>query len=178
MHKILLGSATLTVVVMGGLVCVQNRQAIAQPAIAKVASTPDITNPNDYRGALPLRLPDNSQLPESDLISRAQILSSRDLPESAKHLSLELTTWGSHAAEVGDSPEIAEGRQIWVLKDEYAEYEHYRFGAMKNAQTTTVFDAETGELLSSNVVGIPLNPGRSSFPARLVVPFSSDETTR
>ena len=48
--------ATLMLAAIGGLVCVQNRRAIAQPAIEEAASTQGITNPNDYRGALPLRL--------------------------------------------------------------------------------------------------------------------------
>jgi hypothetical protein len=58
------------------------------------------------------------------------------------------------------------------LKDEYAEYEHYRFGLMRNAQVTSVFDAETGESLGYQIVGTPLEIFEHfGQGARLVVPF-------
>ena len=98
-------------------------------------------------------------MPLSSLVDRTQILSVRTLPASAQNLSLQLTNWGSYAASSNagvNLPAISEARQVWVLKDQYTEYSHRRLGLMRNAQVTTVFDAETGQYLGMNVVGTPL----------------------
>ena len=166
MNKMMLSSVSLLLVIIGGTICVQNRQVLA--------AIPDIENPNIQRETPPAALPDNSRLPQSNLIDRAQILSSRTLPDSAKNLSLQLTTWGSYATsrEVSvELPAISQARQVWVLKDEYAEYVHPRIGTMRNAQVTTIFDAETGSFLGSSTVGTPLDRGRSALVATPVVPL-------
>jgi hypothetical protein len=132
------------------LMYLQNHQA--------VAAISDLVNPDIYKETPAPVMKDNSRLLESSLMSREKILSSRILPASAKNLSIQLTDWGSYSkTEVNvDLPSVAVGRRIWVLKDEYFEYNHYRLGKMKNTQVTTAFDAETGQIINTKVVGTPL----------------------
>lgn len=168
MNKVMVGSASLLAIVMGSMICVQNRPAIA--------STPDIENPYIIRETPPPIFSGNSQLPQSSRISREQILSNRVSPDPAMNLSLELTTYGSYAASPKgggvDFPAVSPARQVWVVKEEYAEYEHLRLGLMRNAKITSVIDAETGESLGYQIVGTPLeNVGHPSLDGVLVVPF-------
>lgn len=169
MKQILFSSACSVSVVIGSLFFVQNRQAIA--------TTPATKNPDTAKEFLPVVFPDNSQSPPSQFVSREQILSTRVLPDTAKNLSLQLMPWGRYAtsSEIGiESPDISQARQVWVLVDQYAEYYHPRLGLMQDAKTTSVFDAETGEFISSNIVGVPTEiVGPSRLPATLVVPFDA-----
>lgn len=168
MNKAVSSSLSLLFIIIGSTVCIQNRQALA--------AIPDFMNPNVIRETPPATLPDNSRLPQSSLIDQTRILSSRTLPTSAKNLSLQLTTWSSYATSQAASvelPAISQARQVWILKDEYVEYAHPRIGTMRNAQVTTIFDAETGALLGSSTVGTPLDLGRSSHVATPVVPLTT-----
>jgi hypothetical protein len=155
MNKIMAVSASLLCVVMGGLICVENQAAIAAP--------PDIENPNIMRAAPPVALPDNSQTPQARLMNRDAILSRRVLPASARNVSLELTTMGRYLASPegggGDLQAVSQGRQVWVLKDQYAEYEHIRLGLLRDAVVTNIIDAETGNAIGTSISsGTPIGP--------------------
>jgi hypothetical protein len=159
MNKLMVGSASLLCVVMGGMICVQNQAAIA--------GVPDIQNPNIVREAPPVAFPDNSQLPQSRLMSRDEILSRRVLPTSARNVSLELTTMGRYFASPegggGDLQAVSPGRQVWVLKDQYPEYQHLRLGLVRDAVVIDIIDAETGETIGMSIVGTsegPVGPNR------------------
>lgn len=154
MKKIMFGSVSLLFIIIGSIISVQTRQVSA--------AVPDITNPNIVREAPPVALPDNSQVPQSRLMSRDAILSRRVLPTSARNVSLELTTMGRYFASPegggGDLQAVSQGRQVWVLKDQYPEYEHLRLGLMRNAVVTSILDAETGQTIGNTVVGTPAGP--------------------
>lgn len=168
MRKMTFVAVSLLPLIISGTAYAQNCQANAS-----ALDSTDLVDPNFYQETPPPTKPDNHELPLSSLISREDILSSRVLPDSARNLSLQLTTYGDYASsEGGVSPDIALGRQVWVLKDEYPAYEHYRFGKMENAQVTTAFDAETGEMLGTGFVGTPLEGFIGHPSPSVVVPFT------
>ena len=112
------------------------------------------------KGNAPIRLADNSSLPASRLIPKSQILARLKLPPDAKLLSLELMRFGDYEKRnQGGSRfyEVAEGRQVWVIKTFYPEYYHYRMGRVKNATVKGVLDAQTGEGISHGFSGCPLD---------------------
>jgi hypothetical protein len=117
------------------------------------------TDPSRYVNNPAPAFPNNSSLSVSVLIPSERILSSRNLPTGARLISLNLMNWGEYSKQEGGGqfPLVADGRLVWVLKDEYPEYRHYRRGLFKNAKVTEVFDAQTGQLLNSKIVGFPEN---------------------
>lgn len=160
MKKIMFGSVSLLFVAIGSIISIQTRQVIA--------AIPDIQNPNIVRAAPPVALPDNSQVPQASLMNRDAIFSRRVLPDSARNVSLELTTFGRYLASPegggGDLQAVSQGRQVWVLKDRYAEYEHIRLGSMQDAEVTSIIDAETGNTIGTSISGRSIGPvGPNSF---------------
>jgi hypothetical protein len=150
MNRIMFALSCLLPLAIAGLIYTQNRQA--------VAALPDVVNPNIYKDTPAPVMGENSGLPESSLMSREKILSSRILPVSARNLSIGLTNWGNYAKTEAnvELPAVSPGRQVWILRDEYFEYNHYRLGKMRNTQVTSAFDAETGQILNVKIVGTPL----------------------
>ena len=150
MKKVVFGSVSFLFIIAGIIISVQNRQAIA-------AAVPDIQNPDIVRAAPPVALPDNSQVPQSRLMNRDAILSRRVLPDSARNMSLELTTFGRYLASPegggGDLQAVSQGRQVWVLKDQYSEYEHLRLGTLRDVVVTSIIDAETGNVIGTVTAG-------------------------
>jgi hypothetical protein len=152
MNKKIFVAIVLAVILSGGIAHVmygQSSPLLPRP-LGRNASR-YIDNPRPI-------FPDNSNVPEATLITRQEILSSLHLPEKVHLTQLNLMTWTEFNEQDGDggvSPQISGGRQVWVLQAALPEYNHYRFGVMRDAELTFVFDAQTGDLLTRKVTGIP-----------------------
>jgi hypothetical protein len=94
---------------------------------------------------------------ESSLLSKDDILAANEFPEGSKVTRLELVTWGEEEKQQQEARYsiVALERLVWVLEAEIPEYEHARFGTIRDAKVHYVYDAETGDVLNSGFTGTP-----------------------
>jgi hypothetical protein len=104
------------------------------------------------------------------------MLSNLGVPDDATNMTLTLGVWNIYATSPDggvDSSTVLSIRHVWVLKQQYDELMHIRFGLMQNVEVTSSFDAETGESLGLSTSGtLPEDyVSRDSLVGHLVVPF-------
>lgn len=78
--------------------------------------------------------------------------------QNSKVKSVKLKTWNEHISQddpndKGPNYEIDPNRMVWVSVTAYPDGLDTRVGFFSNAILTTVYDAETGETLKTNIKG-------------------------
>ncbi|MBE0447495.1 MAG: hypothetical protein IBX64_05265 [Actinobacteria bacterium] len=91
------------------------------------------------------------------------------LPEGVKRLEEKLLTWSEYQKSVNDKSkdrEIADDREVWIVKTYYPQYNHVRFGTINDAIITRIYDAETGKYLGYDLTTKDPNELKNSSPMR------------
>lgn len=130
-------------------------------SVAGAAILPQLTHPFDsakYNDNPAPLFPANNQLSSSRFIGRDQAVSRVSATSGAVLKSADLEAWSQHVAkdEPNDSiqdKEVDPNRMTWVVKTYYPNGLDTKAGFYANATLTSVFDAQTGQLLESTVTG-------------------------
>lgn len=107
---------------------------------------------------------DNASKQQKDFVSDDKLLKKIAKTSSSRIKSSELKTWEKHLSDNKGSgkgngkgtvilSEISPNRMVKVIKTEYPDGLETKAGFYANAVLTSVFDAETGNLLESTVTG-------------------------
>lgn len=119
----------------------------------------------------PPRRPDNSQLPPGRLWSRERILG--DLSQRGRVKAARLKTM-KDAEQEGNLKarfhEVSPARSVWIIDLAYPEGIDTRGGFFKNASVRVVRDAETGDIISTEVSGESTGSPRLPPPGVISTP--------
>jgi hypothetical protein len=84
--------------------------------------------------------------------------------------SSELKTWGKYLNDEKkeEFTQVSSNRMVKVIKTEYPDGLDTKAGFYGNATLTSVFDAETGNLLESSITGdYDVGSGGKQFPVKI-----------
>jgi hypothetical protein len=125
-----------------------------QPVVSKVASAPN----NTPEPSLPVFKP-NKELPRSKIYDINKKINQEALRQkNAKLEKVELMTFEESYQRLGKeaklNPQISPERLVWVVHIHHPQGFTTRAGIIKNALAVGIYDAETGEILSTSITSL------------------------
>ncbi|MEH2398577.1 hypothetical protein [Nostoc sp.] len=133
------------------------KNTLSQPAeIKPVVNLPVIPADANIIKRAPARLQDNSALPVTKLISQDKIVSR--LTKKATLKSIRLVKYSDYQSNrikivgvAAENAEISPSRQVYEVILDFPQGFKIRVGSYDRATVTALFDAETGESLSTDI---------------------------
>jgi len=129
-------------------------------SVVALAAPANISHPfpQDKYNENPPALHVNNNLSESHFITKEQAIAKVSVGKEGDLKSAELVTWKQHLAN--DEPkeqlintQIDPDRMVWVVKNYFPKGLDTKAGFYEKATLISVFDAQTGQLLESTVMG-------------------------
>ncbi|MCM8711231.1 hypothetical protein M2651_09335 [Clostridium sp. SYSU_GA19001] len=139
---------------------------LSKPTITSNAVKPEEHNSQNYNNNPKPLYTANKNIDSSSLISKANILkkleSNQIKTKNSFIKSVKLETWSEHVLENNKENTVVNllidpERMVWVILTSYPDGITTKAGFYSNAILTSVYDAQTGDLLESTVTGENIN---------------------